>query len=114
MRQPSRLWAGLEDVMKVIRRWHEEVNEKSFGDVLKATRDETHQNRLISFDMAKELCGYILHRMPEKLAAICVGVEDLNGYEAFMSREEDPVLETAQLQVALEVNKLGSVRCKSH
>ena len=48
------------------------------------------------------------------LATICVGVEDQIGLEAYRptSREEDPVLENAELQVTLEVNKLGNVRCK--
>ena len=50
---------GCKQVLKVIGLWLAEVNYKSFGDILQATRDENHQNYLMSFDLAKEFCTYI-------------------------------------------------------
>ena len=68
----------------------------------------------MNFHAAKELRTYIVHIVPKKLAAICIGVEDQNGFEAcrLTDREEDPVLENADLQATLYVNKLCNVRCK--
>ena len=78
------------------------------------TQNETNDTYNATFDMSKGLFTYLLNRVPTKLAMICSGIEKQNGFEAYRQTnlEEDPILENAELQLTLDMNKLATIRCK--
>ena len=90
------------------------MNQHTVGKVLQGAREATNQSCLMTFEMTKDLYTYILHRIPKKLASFCTIVEYHKGFEVYriISQEEDPFLESDELHITLDGNKMDNILCK--